>query len=198
MKALEILQVSWSSLEIAKMFISTLTPLIIVVLAFRFNKALKQLDKKQWTNQKIIEKRIEIYDKIVPKLNDILCFYCYVGNWKEIKPKNVIRLKRELDKDLNIYAPLFSDSLTKKYCEFIHLCFKSFSGWGLDAKIRSLFENRQAFNAEWNNEWIDYFDTDDVLKPEIILEKYSELMSKFKEDLIIFQSGYYPGTAAPK
>jgi hypothetical protein len=187
----------WNSLEIAKLVISILTPIIIAFIAFRFNKIIKRLDKQQWTNQKIVEKRIEIYDKIVPKLNDMLCFYCYIGNWKDISPMDVIRLKRKLDKEINIYAPLFSNSLIEKYYEFIHLCFKSFSGWGQDAKIKSLYENRQEHNKKWEENWIEYFDTNNVTDPKILRDNYSEMMDTFKKDLIIFQSGLYPEGVVP-
>ena len=187
----------WNSLEITKLVIATLTPIIIAFLAFRFNRIIKRLDKKQWTNQKIVEKRIEIYDRIVPKLNDILCFYCYIGNWKEITPIDIIRLKRELDKDINIYAPLFSDDLSKKYNDFIHLCFISFSGWEHDAKIKSLYGHRQEHNVEWKDDWIQCFDTNNVIEPMKIKERYGELMESIKKDLVIFQSGYYPGGAVP-
>lgn len=183
----------WNSLEIAKLVISILTPIVIAFLAFRFNKIIKRLDKQQWTNQKILEKRVEIYDKIVPKLNDMLCFYCYVGNWKDISPMDIIRLKRELDKDIHIYAPLFSNSLIDKYNEFIHLCFKSFSGWGHDAKIKSLYGHRQEYNTKWEENWIECFDTNDVAGSKILKKNYSEMMDAFKNDLIIFQSGIYPG-----
>ena len=199
MKTSEIQQTEqlWNSLEIAKLLISTLTPIVIAFLAFRFNKIIKRLDKKQWTNQKIVEKRIEIYDKIVPKLNDLLCFYCYVGNWKDISPIDVIRLKRELDKEINIYAPLFSNPLIEKYNDFIHLCFKSFTSWGHDAKIKSLYGHRKEHNSKWDEKWVVCFDTENVIEPKDIRIKYTDLMETLKKDLIIFQSGFYPDGSVP-
>jgi hypothetical protein len=187
----------WNSLEIAKLVISILTPLIIAILAFRFNKTLKRLDKKQWTNQKIVDKRIEIYDKVVPKLNDMLCFYCYIGNWKDLTPNDIIQLKRELDKEMNIYVPLFSETLLHSYNDFIHLCFTAYTGWGHDAKIRSLYGRRKDHNKTWDDKWIECFDTNDVIEPKVLRGKYSELMDKFKNDLIIFQSGFYPDGSVP-
>lgn len=177
----------WTGLEIAILGIVTLTPIIIVFLAFRFNRIIKRLEK-QWSNQKIIEKRIEIYDRIVPKLYDIICFYCYSGNWKEITPIDIMKLKRELDEDFNIYAPLFSDDLITKYNDFMTFCFISFTGWEHDAKIKSLFEHRQENNIEWNEEWIQYFDTKNVVEPQKMKETYGELMESFKKNMAMFQS----------
>jgi hypothetical protein len=187
----------WNSLEIAILVIVTLTPVIITFLAFRFNKIIKRLEK-QWSNQKITEKRIEIYDRIVPKLNDILCFYCYIGNWKEITPIEIMKLKNELDKDINIYAPLFSDDLITRYNDFNTLCFISFTGWEHDAKIKSLYGHRQEHNVEWKDDWIQCFDTKNVVEPKKMKESYSELMESFKKDLVIFQSEYYPEGNVPK
>ncbi|MCJ7718257.1 MAG: hypothetical protein MUO54_17290 [Anaerolineales bacterium] len=178
----------WRSLAIATMIIAILTPIIMVILAFRFSRIIKRMNKKQLSNQKIVEKRIEVYDKMVPKLNDIFCFYCYIGNWNEITPTDVLRLKRELDKDMNIYASLFSDDLSKKYMGFKQLCFVSMSGWEHDEKIKSLYQLRQENNLEWNDEWIQYFDTNNVIEAIKIKEKYDELIESFKVDLVIFHS----------
>ena len=130
---------SWNSLEIVKICVSLLTPIVVVIIGFIFNKRLKDFEKKQWTNGKILEKRLAIYDRIVPFLNDILCFNCYIGNWKEITPCDAIRYKRLLDKDLNIYKPLFDINVWDSYNVFIHLCFDTYSGWGRDATLRSTF-----------------------------------------------------------
>lgn len=186
-----------TSLEMAILIIITLTPVIIVFLAFRFNRIIKRLEK-QWSNQKIIEKRIEIYERIVPKLYDILCFYCYIGNWKEISPIDILKLKRELDKDFNIYAPLFSDDLITKYDDFNTLCFISLTGWEHDVKIKSLYGHREVNNIDWNEEWIQYFDTKNVIEPQKMKDTYGELMKSFKKNLVISQSEYSPEGAVPK
>jgi hypothetical protein len=178
----------WRGLAIATMIIAILTPIIMVILAFRFSRIIKRMNKKQLSNQKIVEKRIEVYDKMVPKLNDIFCFYCYIGNWNEITPMAVLRLKRELDKDMNIYASLFSEDLSKKYMDFKQLCFVSMSGWEHDEKIKSYYELRQQNNLNWEDGWIQYFDTNNVIEAIKIKERYDELIESFKEDLVIFHS----------
>jgi hypothetical protein len=179
----------WRSLIMATMILAILTPIMMVFLAFRFSRSLKRMNKKQWSNQKIVEKRIEIYDKMVPKLNDIFCFYCYIGNWNEIAPMAVLRLKRELDKDMNIYASLFSEDLSKKYMDFKQLCFVSMSGWEQDEKIKSYYELRQQNNLNWDDGWIQHFDTNNVVEAIKIKERYDELIEAFKQDLIVFQTG---------
>ena len=187
----------WNSLEIVKLVIAILTPIIIAVIAYRFNRVLKRMEKQQWTNQKIIEKRIEIFDLIVPRLNDLFCYFCYIGNWKEFSPIEIINLKRNLDKDVNIYSSLFSTGLTKKYNDFIGLCFDTFTGWGQDAKIKSLYENRKLYGKSWENDWKKFFNNQGIADVEIIKEKYYELMDFLKNDLEIYQSGIISKSMIP-
>jgi hypothetical protein len=73
---------TWNSLELVKLFVSALTPILVAITGFILNKSLKKIDQRQWTNSKILEKLLLVYDKVVPILNDLLCFHCYVGNWK--------------------------------------------------------------------------------------------------------------------
>jgi hypothetical protein len=173
----------WNSIKIPITIIATLAPIVIAFLVFRYNKIIKDLDKKHQTNQRIFEKRIEIYDRIGPKLYDIFCFYCYNGNWKEITPVDIVRIKRELDKDINVSTPLFSNDISEKYIDFMRLCFVSFSGWEHEEKIKSLYELRQEHNVEWNDDWIQLFDTNNVVEAVKLKEKYNELTESFKKDL---------------
>jgi len=173
----------WNSLKIPITIIAALAPVIIAFLAIRYNRIIKGLKNKHQADQRIIKKRIEIYDRIGPKLNDILSFYCYSGNWKDLTPVDMLRLKKELDQDINIYSPVFSDDLSKKYIGFIHLCFVSFSGWEHKEKIKSLYEIRQEHIAEWNDDWIQFFDTNNVVEAIKLRESHNELMEYFKKEL---------------
>lgn len=77
----------WTSLEIAKLAIEFLTPLAVIGIGLFINRRLKQIEHIQWSNQKIIEKRIELYDRLSPLLNRLLCFYTWIGYWRDISPK---------------------------------------------------------------------------------------------------------------
>ncbi len=165
------------------MIIAGIAPIIIAFLVFRYNKIIKGLDNKYQTNQTLLEKRIEIYDRIGPKLNDIFCFYCYNGNWKKITPIDIVRLKKELDKDITVSSPIFSNDISEKYIDFMRLCFVSFSGWEHEEKIKSLYELRQEHNIEWNDDWIPFFDTNNVVEAVKLKERYNVLIDSFKRDL---------------
>ena len=173
----------WTSLKIAIIIVAALGPVIIVFLTIRYKRIIKGLKQEHQTNQGIIEKRIEVYDRMGPILNDLICFYCYSGNWKEITPMDILRKKMELDKDINTYSPIFSNELSKKYGDFIQLCFVSFSGWDHKEKIKSLYEIRQEHNEEWNDEWIPMFDTNNVVEATKMRERYDELIEYFKKEM---------------
>jgi hypothetical protein len=173
----------WNSLKVPITIIAALAPMIIVFLVIRYNRIIKRLKKKQETNQKTIEKRIEVYDRIGPKLNDLVSFYSYTGNWKEITPMDIMRLKKELDKDINIYASLFSSDLNQKYSDFMYVCFVSFSGWEHEEKIKSLYKLRQEHNVEWKDDWIEFFDTNNVVDAIMMKERYNKLTEYFIKEL---------------
>ena len=170
----------WNSLKIPIMIIAALAPIIIVFLIIRYKRIIKGLNEKQQTNQKLIEKRVEIYARIGPKLNDILDFFCYSGNWKDLTPIDMLRIKKELDQEINTYTPLFSGDLRKKYFGFIHLCFVSHSGWEHKEKIKSLYEIRQEHYVEWNDDWIQFFDTNNVVEAIKLREAHNELKDYFQ------------------
>jgi len=142
----------WNSLEITKLVIEALTPIFVVYIGYIINININKIESNKLNNQRIIEKRLEIYDDVVPKLNDILCFHCYIGNWKDISSKEIINLKRMLDKKINIYSPLFDDDLVNKYNLFIKCYYEINNGWGKDAKIKSLYDRREEFSNVWSEE----------------------------------------------
>ena len=182
----------WNSLKIVIIILAVLGPVIITLLVIRFSRIKNRLVKLHQTNQRLVEKRIEIYDRIGPKLNDILCFYTYTGNWKELTPVDIMKYKRDLDKDIKTNTPLYSDDLIKKYDSYMQLCFVSFSGWEHKEKIKSLYELRQEHTQEWKKEWIPFFDTNNVVEGIKVKERYDELMTSFKRDLSLFSSQSSP------
>ena len=140
---------------------------------------------------KIIERRLEIYDKIAPQLNDLLCYFTYVGCWKDLTPEEVIKMKRVLDKEIYLAQPLFSSNFFSHCMAFVNLCYEPFVGWGKDAKLRTKFENRKEANSEWNLSWEEMFSKDEkdkdgkekISKPIEIRAAYIKLMNCFSEEI---------------
>ena len=170
----------WNSLEIAKFIVSIMTPVIVLFLGIWINKRLKKLEQLQWANQKLIEKRLQIFEQLVPLLNDILCYFTFIGCWKEFEPNTVVKLKREVDKIVYVNSPLFGKEFLTKYNIFIGLCYMTYSGWGNDAKLRTTFLRRKENNLNWRNDWEQcYANETEISKPEEIRIAYLEFVKFF-------------------
>ncbi len=179
----------WTSLEVAKLIVSGLTPIFVVLIGLFLNKRLKKFEHRQWRNQKLIEKRLAIYDDLAPLLNDILCYYTYVGNWKENTPILIVNLKRTIDKKIYLASPLFCEEFFSACMTFMDLCYESYTGWGQDAKLRTKFQRRQEFfGSKWDKEWNDLFCNDNCLEPKKIREAYLRIMNIFSEEIGLQQN----------
>ena len=173
----------WDNLKIAITIVAAVGPVVIAILAIRFSRLKKRLSSQYETNQKLIQKRIEVYDRVGPKFNDIVSFFCYTGNWKDLTPEDIMTLKRDLDKEIQINMPHFSDELIEKYNALMQLCFVAFTGWEHNEKIKSLYELRKDNNPNWKDDWIPFFDTNNVVEGVLVKERYDNLMAFFKQDL---------------
>ena len=173
----------WDNLKIAIIIVAALAPVVIVILAIRSRRIKKHLTSQYQTNQKLVEKRIEVYERIGPKFNDILSFFCYTGNWNEMTPMDIMQLKRELDKEIQIHTPVFSEELNEKYNALMQLCFVAFTGWEHNEKIKSLYELRRDNNPDWKDDWATFFDTNNVVEGVLVKERHDNLMAFFKQDI---------------
>jgi len=98
---------NWNWLEFAKLGVGILTPIAIVVAGIYVHRITKRFEHFQWRGQKLIEKRLAIYDEIAPLINDVLCYYTYVGAWRDFDPPQIVALKRTIDRKIDLSAPLF-------------------------------------------------------------------------------------------
>jgi len=189
----------WSWLEIAKLATSLFTPAALAVGGIYVHRITKRFEHTQWRSQKLIEKRLAVYDDMAPMLNDILCYFTYVGGWRDFDPPLIVSLKRAIDKKLHIAAPLFGDEFFSACMDFQNLCFKTFNAWGQDAKLRTQYERRrQSRLKEWNIEWNENFSAD-VSSPIAIQAAYKRVMSAFAEDIGVNSSfAVAPSGRVPK
>lgn len=174
---------SWNALEIAKLLVGILTPFSVAVIGWIISRNLKRLDLAQWKNQKLIEKRISVYDSVAPQLNLLLCFFTWVGNWKSISPETAIKTKRDLDRAMSVYRYLFDDEVYVLYESFIRTLFETYTGAGQDARIKSLIRcndgDRTACDYPWKDEWSTRFSAPGkVASKDEIRDIYHELMSE--------------------
>jgi hypothetical protein len=170
---------AWSSLEITKLVVAGLTPVLVAFFGFWLNRRLRSLEQAQWSRQKVIERRIRAYDEMAKPVNELFCFYCYVGTWKNLAPPNVVKLKRQLDQTAHISAPLFDHEFLEKYNALLDRCFSTFGRWGDDAKLRTLPDRRrEAAGDTWQDKWDACFSPrGEVSEPGDVKAAYAEFMA---------------------
>jgi len=170
---------TWNSLEVAKLLTDIAIPLTIVGLGFWLNRRLTRLEHRRWTSQKVIEKRIEVFDKSAPLLNDLFCYFTRVGGWKEKTPPDIVALKRDLDRIIHVHAPIFPQGFGDQYRRFINNFFRTFTGPGQNAKLKATFGKHKSANSDWNDDWEDCFDEEKATTEQQIRKAYSEFMEQF-------------------
>ena len=107
----------WTSLEIAKLGISALTPILVLTVGIVINHSVKVAERSSTL-------RSEIYRTVGEDLNDIYCYLMFVGNWKDLTPADIIARKRSVDKTMYTYRPLFTEELFATYKTFMHEAFE--------------------------------------------------------------------------
>jgi hypothetical protein len=172
-------------ISIAQVVLGASVPAIIAYFGWSLNRRLKSIDQAQWQNRKIIELRLDIYKEVSPKLNSMYCFCGWVGDWKSISPADMIALKRQTDKTINVYRHLFDEHFYLAYNSFINTVFRPFGGANLDARIRSEIrsdngDRKLVFADKWNPEWDSMFDLQNVATRNDLEETYSNLMNEFR------------------
>ncbi len=190
----------WNGLEIAKLVVAAIPPVIVLIIGIWISRSLKRLEHLQWTNQKITEKRIAIFEELAPLLNDLLCYFTFVGCWKDLTPPVVVQRKRLMDRIVHVNAPLFSKEFVQIYNDFINACYGTYSGWGQDAKLRTLSERRKAASGEsWDSGWDACFaEKHNCADPKVVKSAYVLLMSRFSEELGVgLNSDHVPSGRVP-
>jgi hypothetical protein len=151
---------TWNSLEIAKLAVGILTPVLLVALGVLINRTARRVENAQWANRRVLDRRLELYDDMAEPLNDLYCFFHLVGGFREIDPPKALALKRELDKLFHVNRFLFSPRFSDLYEQQMTTYFRVYTGTGKPAKIKSPihFQRAERTKARWHSEWEPLFD----------------------------------------
>ena len=117
-------------------FAAILVPIVVVAFGYVISRRLRKLESQQWRSQELIAARLRYYREIAEPLNDLMCYFTFIGPWKKLTPPDVISLKRSLDKTFYTLVPFFDVNTKKSYDRFMDLCFASYGRWGEDARLR--------------------------------------------------------------
>jgi hypothetical protein len=157
----------WNSLEITKLVVGVLTPLAIAIIGIAVTRAAKQaearaadtarvLEEAQWVNRRAVERLIELHKEMAPLLNDLMCFFRLVGQFREIDPPGALARKRKVDRIFYANEHLFGTAFREKYQVFMGKCFAHWESPGQDAKMKASAARLRAERgaaASWDDNW---------------------------------------------
>lgn len=149
----------WSSLEVVKILVAVLAPLLAGLVIGLFLRAVgTRVENAQWTSRKLIERRLDVYDEMAPKVNELYCFFMLKGDFRDTTPDDAIDLKRDLDKLFHTNRFLFGDEVRTAYASFMDAMFDVNIGVNSVAQPRSSALVQQAERGEaWKPEWAKQF-----------------------------------------
>jgi hypothetical protein len=180
---------SWTSLQIVTLAVEALTPLAVVALGVVFARTSRRIEQVQWANQTVVNHRLDIFGKLAPGLNQLLCFATFVGRWKEIDPRKAIATKRRLDEIMYSNRVLFSDELFAAYAHFMATLFAMYATTNADARLRSPIDSKWGDRRKqhWWHEasMADLFTPADPNHLDDIQAAYDQLSERFRADLYV-------------
>ena len=171
-------------MEIIKIIVSFATPIIILLLGVWAKNIAVDYEKRASLNDRVIEKRVEIYEMIGKDLNDVYVYLVQVGDWKEFSPSQIIEKKRDIDQSMYVSRPYWSNNAFLSYTEFMDASFETFTGIGEDAKIKTVTYQLEKLDS-WEGGWKKYFSKEPT-EMRVIKDKYSLLMNNLATEF-----GYY-------
>ena len=160
-----------------------LTPVAIVIFG-------AILTRRQSRNDLLLKARFDAYDSIVPDLNRLMCYMTFIGAWRELSPPEVVALKRRLDSQFFVVAPLFSPAVERAYAAMMKQSFATFGRWGQDALIRSSpYRRRSSWSrtdVTWDPSWDEMFELPDTATISgLSLSQYRRLYDELLTALVV-------------
>lgn len=161
--------------------VPSLSALLAVIGAIAGSWIAISFDRKKAVNQELVKKRLELYSTNVPLANDLYCYLMKVGDFRRMTPASILENKRKLDQFIHLYGPLFSTcDVVDTYKAYIELCFRTFTGWGAAAKIRTdAVVLAKEYGSSWQASWNDSFDAKDIPDSEKVEAAYKAFVAAF-------------------
>lgn len=189
----------WNSLEIAKLVVSVLTPLAVVLLGIAVTRASKRAEAAtaeaariaedtQWANRRAVDRLVELHKEMAPLLNNLMCFFQQIGHFREIDPPDAVADKRQLDRIFYANEYLFSPAFRQKYRVFMSRYFAQWESPGQDAKMKTSVARLRAergSKAPWDANWDRLFENMREYQEQRQEQRsaYKEVMSAFANEL---------------
>lgn len=147
--------------------------------------------RRQNRSTELLKARLDYYRAIAPKLNLLMSYITYIGRWRDQSPPDIVELKRKIDEEFFVAAPLFGKDVSTAYIDLMTLSFKTFGEWGQDARIVSSgFRRRESWRGDWEAAWDNYFTVSDNAETSRFTlrtyrQKYDALLAAMVKDIDI-------------
>ena len=191
---------SWNSLQAATLVVEALTPLTVAGLGIFIARASRRIEQVRWANQTVVSRRLDIFARVAPGLNQLLSFATFVGGWKEIQPRQAIALKRKLDETMYASKVLFSDQLFAAYHHFMTTLFAMYASTGADAHLRAPIDSQWGDRRNmpwWEDSMTSLFSANNIVSTDGVQAAYDQLAQRFRADLYVTQQTRPLLTAQP-
>lgn len=181
-------------MEIAKLIVAALTPLSVALIGVVLARSSRRFERSNWLNQKLIEKRIEVLSEALPKLNDLYCYFSWVGAWASLSPVDALQHKRDLDRLFHANRAFFTPAAFETYGTFIDLLFETYSEPGKGARLRTEATSHNgdragAYPKNWEKDWNEMFTgTSHQTSPLAVKRAYAELVKKLGAEVSVERS----------
>lgn len=179
-------------MEFLKLIDSLLTPLSIAVVGYFIQRTLAEQNRNWKVQERIADKRVEIYERVAVDLNRIYCYVMDIGDFKDQKWEAIILAKRNVDRNMFMYQAIWSVDTFQCYENYMLSAFAIEQGAGKDAKIRTRThqkkealkkksENSPGKREHWPDSWdINFTEEQDSEHSN----KYRRLMTLISRDLM--------------
>jgi hypothetical protein len=123
-------------LKYAQLAVSALTPIMTGVVGIILVHMGTKLDVTKQLHQELLRKRLQLFEDIAPKINDVFCFFQAVGHWADLTPDEIIKGKRAIDRVIQVNRYLFRSDFWEAYQRFENAHFEMFAAVGRPARLR--------------------------------------------------------------
>lgn len=158
----------WNSLEVVKLIVTAAVPVLIAYYGYQIRSDLEMkqaeekaqaaaLQREYMSLERVVKWRFDQFEELAVLVNDMYVYFIHVGKWKEFTPIDIIKRKREVDKIIYSFGPIFSEPMKERHEELMELMFDTNKGWGKDAALRTSTTHRKKAliksGTEWDSNW---------------------------------------------
>ena len=143
----------WNSLEIDKLCAGLLTPILVAWFGFLVQQQLAEQSRSWQSQQRLADRRIQVYDSVRNERNRIYCFIEDVGSWKEDNPETAVGYKRMIDRAMHTNRAIWAADTFQSYLDYMNAAFETYQGVGTDAKLKTTDLEKKVGVPGWRPDW---------------------------------------------